>query len=297
MDSGRMEENSIRLFSFDQERSLVEVNPTKAVTTNRQKFAVLKGGRRVWAVGSVHGEATRLMALHDILADKLQPGDQLVYLGNLIGRGSQVSETLDEAISFRRLFLSRPGALVCDLAYLRGSQEEMWQKMLQLQFATDPRSVLAWMLQQGVGATIEAYASTRAEAERAASGGVISITRWSGQLRQQMQKHPGHYQFFAALRRAAFTDDGALLFVHAGIAPERPLDAQKDTFWWGGQGFQRISEPYGNYRRVVRGFAADHPGLLLEDHRATLDAGCGFGGPLIAACLDSEGALQDSIEV
>ena len=39
-------------------------------------------------------------------------------------------------------------------AYLRGSQEEMWHKVLQLQFAADPRGVLAWMLEQGLGTTL-----------------------------------------------------------------------------------------------------------------------------------------------
>ena len=46
--------------------------------------------------------------------------------------------------------IPRPHSDVDDVAYLRGNQEEMWQKLLQLQFATDPRGVLKWMFEQGV---------------------------------------------------------------------------------------------------------------------------------------------------
>ena len=269
----------------------------QASATNRQKFALLRGGQRVWAVGAVHGQVGQLGALHDALAPRLKSGDQLVYLGNMIGRGGEVLQTLDEVIAFRTLFLSRPGAHVCDIVHLRGAQEEMWQKLLQLQFATDPRQVLAWMTKQGVGATVEAYGGTTTEAQRAAGSGVVGITRWTNELRRAMQSHPGHTQLFAALRRAALAQDLQLLCVSAGLAPDRPLDAQKDSFWWGGAAFSRMTEPYGDFRMVVRGIAPERPGLKVEDFRATVDGGCGFGGSLIAACFGPGAALEDSIEI
>src|SRR3546814_9253040 len=57
------------------------------------------------------------------------------------------------------------------------------------------------------------------------------------------------------------------------------------------------SRPYRGYRRVVRGFCPQHPGLDLGGFTATLDAGCGFGGPLLAACFAVDGSLVDEIEV
>ena len=66
------------------------------------------------------------------------PGDRLVYTGNMIGRGSAVRETMDELLSFRRALIAMPGMLADDVVYLRGAQEEMWQKLLQLQFAPIP---------------------------------------------------------------------------------------------------------------------------------------------------------------
>lgn len=252
--------------------------------------------KRVWAIASVHGEARRLERLHKALADRLQAGDRVVYMGNMIGRGPAVAETIEILLKFRAAVMAGKHSFACDLAYLRGSQEEMWQKLLQIQFATDPPATLAWMLEQGIGPTLETYGSSVEDARRHASGGAVGLTRWTGRLREVMQGRPGHTQLFAALRRAAFSDDGALLFVNTGLDPSRPLEAQRDSFWWSSGAFSRIAEPYGSYRLVVRGFDPDHAGLEVSDHTATVDGGCGFGGPLLAACVTPAGEVVDVIE-
>ncbi|MDH3473530.1 MAG: hypothetical protein OEM59_07545 [Rhodospirillales bacterium] len=264
--------------------------------TDRQKFAKLHNAKRVWAVASVHGEAERLERLHDKLAPRLRPGDRIVYLGNMIGRGSAVRETLDALLRFRVAVMAGQHGFACDLAYLRGSQEEMWQKLLQIQFATDPPGTLAWMLDNGLAPTLEAYGSSAGEARRQASGGAIGLTRWTAGLRGAMQARPGHYAFFGILRRAAFTDDGSLLFVNSGLDPSRPLEAQKDSFWWSSAGFARIVEPYGTYRLIVRGFDPEAPGLKTTACTVTVDGGCGFGGPLMAACVTSAGQVVETLE-
>src|SRR5690242_7169626 len=109
--------------------------------SENQKFADLGHPRRIWAVGAVHGEVDRLAALHADLIRRFTPGDRLVYTGNMIGRGAAAVETLDELLSFRRALIAMPGMLASDVVYLRGSQEEMWQKLLQLQFAPNPAEV------------------------------------------------------------------------------------------------------------------------------------------------------------
>lgn len=264
--------------------------------SDRDKFAVLRRCRRIWAVAAIHGEADRLIALHDALGPRFQPGDRLVYLGNYLGRGPAIVETLDHLLAFRRALIARPGVFAADVVYLRGSQEEMWQKLLQLQFAPNPREVLDWMLGQGVGATLTAYGGQAAQGAACARDGPLALTKWTSGLRAAMQAHPGHYLLMSALRRAAYTDDGGLLFVHAGLDPERPLSAQSDSLWWGTSGFARLDRPYGNFAKVVRGFDRLHPGLQVGPFTLTIDAGCGFGGPLLAACLDPRGEVVDLIE-
>ena len=263
----------------------------------RQTFALIRSPRRVWAVASIHGEADRLAALHEALDARLESGDRIVYLGNLIGRGQLVRKTLDELLAFRRVFLARERSFACDIIYLRGAQEEMWQKLLQLQFATDPQGVLKWMLENGIESNLRAYGLEVEEGLREARAGPVRLSRWTNQLRGTIRSHPGHYELLGLLKRAAHTDDGGLLLVNAGIDPSRPLETQKDSFWWVSGLFGRITEPYGGYKRVVRGFGPDHPGLVLTDFTATVDAGCGFGGPLIAACFHPDGDLVDSLEI
>ena len=260
------------------------------------RFATLKAKRRTWAVAAVHGEAERLRALHRELAGRCRAGESLVYLGNFLGRGDGVAETIDELLLFRRYLLARPGMHCRDVAFLRGSQEEMWQKLLQVQLAPNPRQVLEWMFEHGAAATLAVYGGTAAEGLTAATTGTVALTEWTGELRDAMRAADGHNALMSSLRHAAFTGDGTLLFVPAGVDTSRPLSEQGDSFWWGGAGFHRIDTPYSGFRRVVRGFAWRRHGVDIKELTATIDGGCGFGGPLVAACFDAAGEVVDMIE-
>jgi serine/threonine protein phosphatase 1 len=259
-------------------------------------YGRLVRARRIWAVGSIHGEAHRLVALHARLAPRLNAGDRLVYLGNYLGYGPAAAATLDALILFRRLFLARRNAFIGDIAFLRGSQEEMWQKLLELQFAPNPREVLPWMLDHGMGATLTSYGVDARQGLAAARDGVLSLTRWTAGLRAAIDARSGHRQLLSALRRAAFTDDGALLFVHAGVAAHKPLDLQGDIFWWCDRDILQLDAPFAGYRRVVRGIDRHHAGIVEAHYAASIDGGSGFGGTLMAACFAADGSLVEHIE-
>jgi serine/threonine protein phosphatase 1 len=263
------------------------------------KFARLRGARRIWAVAAVHGEARRLQLLHDQIARHFADGDRIVYLGNYLGRGDAVAATVDELLDFRRRVMARPRGFACDGVYLRGAQEEMWQKLLQLQFAPNPGEVLAWMARQGVEATLRAYCGKLRHGFAAARDGPRTITRWTSALRDAMNAAPGHTQLFTTLRHAALTEDGdggggGLLFVHAGVDPARPLAAQGDAFWWNERDeLLDLAAPFAGFRRVIRGFDRQRRGLVEGQFATSLDAGAGRGGPLLAAAFAPDGVLRE----
>ena len=263
---------------------------------SREKFAQLRDARRVWAVGAIHGEARRLARVHDLIGERFFRGDRLVYLGNYLGHGEDVAATIDELLDFRRRVLGRPHGFACDVVYLRGAQEEMWQKLLQLQFAPNPGEILAWMVRAGVEATVRAYGGDMRQGFAATRDGPRTITRWTSALRVAMNAAEGHATLFAALRHAAFTGEAGLLFVHAGIDPRRALTEQGDAFWWSAADILELSAPFGGFGRVVRGFDRDRRGVVEGAFGASVDAGAGRGGRLQAACFAADGQVVDVCE-
>ncbi len=256
----------------------------------------LRPGARVWAIGAIHGELKHLKALHVRLGRAVEPGDQIVYLGGYLGFGRTIVETVNEMLLFRRAFVARLGVDIGDVVYLRGAQEEMWQKLLQLQFSVRPAEVLRWLIEHGMGATIAAYGGSTDEGFAAAEEGVMALTRWTGALRLAMRQHDGHTTLMSALKHAATSEHAKLLFVHAGVDPALPLMEQVDHFWWGCRAFEEMTQPFDGYRSVVRGHAAQPKGVELGRPVITLDTGCGRGGPLAAACFGPEGDLIQMLE-
>ncbi|MFC7048322.1 hypothetical protein [Emcibacter nanhaiensis] len=262
-----------------------------------ERYGCLDNVQRIWAVGAIHGQVDRLRELHRMLLDKLYKKDKLVYLGNYFGSNDGNLETIDELLRSRREIMSMPSVYMPeDFVYLRGAKEEMFSKLLQLQFAPNPGEVMDWLLDHGMGAVIEAY-GTKAHVARAISReGTLSITRWTNGLRREIYNHAGHGDLLKHLRRAAFSRDGKLLFVHASVDTSRPLDMQKDQFWWDNGRFDEIDGPFSGFTKVIRGYDHSNGGLSLDRaHTATVDSGCGRGGDLSAVCFSAEGEVLDRI--
>ena len=120
------------------------LDPEKGSTRplDPSRFGILAGWRRVWAVASINGQREKLLVLHEALGERFGFGDRLVYLGNCLGAGGDAAGTLDELIAFRRRTLARRGMMPEDIVFLRGTQEEMWQKLQQLHLAVDPAGCL-----------------------------------------------------------------------------------------------------------------------------------------------------------
>lgn len=264
-----------------------------------QSITNLGAPERIWAVSAIHGDTARLTKLHDALLEKFKPGDRLVYLGNYTGYDQNSASCVDEILTFRRMLLSMPGMVCSDIVYLRGAQEEMWQKLLQIQFAPSPADVLIWMLGNGLSDTLYSYNLSPHDGIEACRSGVVGLTRWTASIREAVRRHPGHDIFSAQHKRAAYTaKDSAypFLFVHAGLDSAKSLEEQGDALWWAGQGFENIAAAYAPFQKVVRGYDPAHRGIKMNCITATIDGGCGFGGTLVCAGFNAGGEAFDVLE-
>jgi serine/threonine protein phosphatase 1 len=262
-------------------------------------IARLRDGGSTWALGGLSGDDTALERLSAVLLSRWQPGDRLVVLGNMLGAAGDPVRALDLMLLLRRRLLARPGAEVEDFVFLRGAQEEMWHKVLQLQFAMSPLDVLDWMLARGLMATIEAYGHSVAEGRIASRNGPSAIARWTASLRQRHTQQPGHPDLLNSLARAAISADGRIVFAAAGADPARPLDEQADAFWWNATSDNALDDALGRagdggwpaIDRLVRGTGpasnvANENGRVLTVARDQ---------PTLVA-LDADGAVLERIE-
>ncbi|NQZ13624.1 MAG: hypothetical protein HRT94_02200 [Alphaproteobacteria bacterium] len=264
-----------------------------------QKFRVLGTPNRIWAVSAIHGDCTRLEGLHNAIYERITPGDRLVYLGNYTGYGDQSHEVIDELLAFRRAVLSLPGMKPKDITYLRGGQEEMMHILTQLQFCKEPVDTLLWMLGSGMSNTMKSYGICPHEGITAAREGIMSLTRWTNKIRAALRRQEGFEAFMTNHNRAAFTKiDNAesALFVNSGLDPSLPLEEQEDRLWWQGEEFHAMTGAYKPFEKVIRGFDPRHQGVQLNCVTASIDGGCGFGGPLVAAGLDAKGDVFELME-
>lgn len=263
-------------------------------------FVDLGQPRRIWAIPAIHSAVEELLPLHDAILESIRPGDRILYHGNYTGYGEQAIETIEEILAFRRMVLAMPSMIPNDFIYLRGTQEEMLNKLLQLQFAPNPSDVLLWMLGHGLSPTLQAYGISSHDGIEACRRGIMDITRWTHSVRQKIRSHDGHEKLMNTMKRAAFTDlknsDSPLLFVHAGLNAHRSLDDQGDSLWWDGDCFDSIHEPYKPFEKVIRGYDPAHKGMKMNCVTATLDDGCGFGGQLVCAAFSQNGQVEALFE-
>jgi len=199
-----------------------------------------------YAIGDIHGALQKLRSLIGRCEEHAAGRPmKFVFLGDYIDRGPESADVVRLLIDLRSKMPNRVSAL-------RGNHEAT---VLAIVDGEIPAA--AWLSQVGA-ATLRSYGIDDAS----------KIPR-------------AHLDWMRSL--PLNLDDGRRFFVHAGIAPEQPLDAQheRDLLW--------IREPFLSDRRdygrlIVHGHTP-LPGTSpdLRGNRLNLDTGAGYGGPLTAA--------------
>jgi len=221
---------------------------------NNSKFAELKFCNNIWAIGSIHSHLDSFELIKNHIIKNFSKNDKIVFLGNIIGLGHNAKETLSSAIDLRNQLMSNFFLKTEDVIFLRGAQEEMFLKLLQLQTAPNPYEIVKWLFEHGVDKTIHSYNLNVAEVHEIATQGTIAISRWTSKLNKTIALAKGHKEYFSNLHHAAFADTKKILFVNRGVDITRPLSAQNDCFWWGYHNFSKLDKPYDTFKKIVRGY-------------------------------------------
>jgi len=262
-------------------------------------FLEIKNSKKIWAIGSIHSGLKAFNSIKEHLLKKFKEEDCLVFLGNIIGLGQESKETLNSVIDLRNQLLAKFFLNSSKVIFLRGAQEEMFLKLLQLQTAPNPQDIVMWMFGHGVDTTIESYGFKKGEALDISTQGTLAISKWTTKLNKAVSANPGHKQYFAHLKHAAFGESKKILFLNRGVDVSRPLSAQSDCFWWGYQNFSNLDRPYNSFVRIVRGYqSSKHNQLQHAKHNIVCSL---FQQPLvnhkiIAGLFDDSGNVLDLFE-
>ena len=224
----------------------------------KSNFIELKKTNKIWAIGSIHSNLKSFNSIKKYILDNFETSDKLIFLGNIIGLGDNSKETLTSVIDLRFNLMSKFKLKPESIIFLRGAQEEMFSKLLQLQLAPNPAEIVEWMFDHGVNQTLRSYGFSENELKNISSTGTINISKWTTNLNRILQKIPGHSQYFLNLKHAAYSRTKEILFVNRGVDITRPLSAQNDCFWWGFQNFSTLQKPYKTFLRIVRGYESQH---------------------------------------
>ena len=225
--------------------------------SEKSNFVELKTSSKIWAIGSIHSNLKSLKSACDFILKNFNKNDKLVFLGNVIGLGAFSKEVISTIVNLRFHLMAKFKLKPTAIVFLRGAQEEMFSKILQLQIAPNPLEIIDWMFEHGVDKTLQSYGFSNDEVKNIASSGTLSISRWTTKLNKSIIKHPGHKEYFLNLKHAAYSSSKKILFVNRGVDISRPLSAQNDCFWWGYQNFSKVEEPYNSFVRIVRGYQSN----------------------------------------
>ncbi len=224
---------------------------------NSSNFSELIKANKIWAIGSLHSSLDSFQSIKKYILSNFELGDKLIFLGNLIGFRADSKKIIDEVLNLRFKLMAKYKLKHSDIVFLRGAQEEMFRKLLQLHIAPNPIEILEWIFSHGVDQTIISYNFDPDEFRKTVTQGTIQINKLTTKLNNQISSNSGHQEFFSSLKHAAYTDSMEVLFVNRGVDISRPLSAQNDCFWWGYQNFSKIDKPYFSFKRIVRGYQSN----------------------------------------
>ena len=231
----------------------------------------LPPGVRIYAVGDVHGQSDLLAKLLKQISDDVAKAPvgtltMLVMLGDYIDRGLGSREVIE--------ILSKLSGFPTRLRFLKGNHEQA-----MLAFLDDAAAGPVW-IRHGGGETLASYG-----VKPPAPDAPDDI--WEAARSALLDAIPAHHmRFLNELELSVLIEP--YLFVHAGVDPDKPLEAQneQDLLW--------IRDKFLHSSRqleyiVVHGHTPEHT-PFRDERRIGIDTGAYITGVLTAVRLEADTA-------
>ncbi|WP_371396665.1 metallophosphoesterase family protein [Fretibacter rubidus] len=216
-----------------------------------------------YAIGDIHGELSKLRALHDNISafhekNYVNRPHTRIHLGDYVDRGPDSCGVIDfvQDLSDNETFST---------INLRGNHEVLMAGAMGGQ-------------------------SVRSEQHWLVNGGQQTLESYVDKGQQQLMK--SHIAWFESCPTLYCDQGRGLVFVHAGIDPQSYPACDTATHMWTRSSEFFESENWTNPAlekvRVVHGHTptlTDYPDISKDGRRINIDTGACYGGPLSAVAL------------
>lgn len=222
--------------------------------------ATLPAGRRVYAIGDIHGCAEQLAHLHAMiradLAERPTESVALVHIGDYVDRGPDTAGVIAHLVAGPPV----PGATVVNLL---GNHEHTMIEAL----SGDRAAATDWLFAGG-RSSLESY-GVDPDSPR---------ETWAAAV---PDSHQAFLRGLTLMHR-----EGGYAFVHGGVRPGVPLDQQaRDDLLRLRAAFLYSERDFGAV--VVHGHTPVKA-PVVKHNRIAIDTGAVFGGPLTCVVLEAD---------
>ncbi|WP_117192139.1 metallophosphoesterase family protein [Rhizobium terrae] len=238
-------------------------------------------GRRIYAVGDIHGYAGLLAAMRNAIVEDMRryPADRalVIFLGDFIDRGPDSFEVVEALAQAQD-----DGVDGVETLCLRGNHDD-WLAT----FLADASVLSRWAIKGGLE-TLVSYGLKEGDI----LAGVADIDRAIALQKDFAAAIPDRHREFM-LSLPLWHGDGDYFFAHAGVDPDRPLDDQRiEDLTWIRDKFLLSRKNFGKV--VVHGHTP-RPAVESLPNRINVDTGVYLRQVL--SCVILEGTQRHLLQV